>query len=308
MSQPAAPSTPSLTNWLEIAALGVIWGASFMAIHLALDGFGPMTIAAGRIALGAMVLLAICRAIGLRLPSWRDQRGVWLAAIGMGFFSNVLPFSLLSWAQQHVTSGFAGISMAMIPLITLSLAHFFVPGERMTTFRLIGFVFGLLGVAVLIGTDAVASGGGTMEPLARILCLSSTLSYATGAIITRRSPTCDPVAFSGAALLSASLMIVPLALWAEGLPDANPPLHAIGALVYLGLMPTAAATLLLVHVIRTAGPTFLSQTNYHVPLWSVVFGTLILAEPLPAQFLAALGLILAGLAVSRIKRRGLGGK
>tara|TARA_R110002074_G_scaffold21354_9_gene66483 strand:- start:1194 stop:1427 length:234 start_codon:yes stop_codon:yes gene_type:complete len=66
-------------------------------------------------------------------------------------------------------------------------------------------------------------------------------------------------------------------------------------------LPTALATLILVHVIRTAGPTFLTQTNYHVPIWSVIFGTLILAEPLPPQFLIALALIFAGLLVSRAR-------
>lgn len=302
MSTPSSPS-PSLVNWIEIIALGVIWGASFMAIHIALDGFGPITIAAGRIALAALVMLAVVLAMGVRLPSPRAHPFVWLAAVGMGFFSNALPFSLLSWAQQHVTSGFAGISMAMVPLITLSLAHFFVPGERMTLPRLLGFAMGLVGVAVLIGTDVMASGGSSMEPVARILCLSSTLSYATGAIITRRCPPVDPVAFSAIALCAASVLMVPFALLREGVPVLDASLHAWGALVYLGLMPTAAATLLLVHVIRTAGPTFLSQTNYHVPVWSVIFGTLILAEPLPAQFLAALGIILAGLAISRVKLR-----
>ncbi|MCW1934470.1 EamA family transporter [Pararhodobacter zhoushanensis] len=82
-----------------------------------------------------------------------------------------------------------------------------------------------------------------------------------------------------------------------------PPLRSTLALVYLGLMPTALATLIMVHVIRSAGPTFLTQTNYQVPVWSVLFGVLILSEPLPPQFLAALGLILTGLAVSRVSWR-----
>ena len=69
------------------------------------------------------------------------------------------------------------------------------------------------------------------------------------------------------------------------------------------LIELAFATLILVHVVRSAGPTFLTQTNYQVPVWSVLFGTLLLSEPLPPQFLAALGLILAGLAVSRMARR-----
>jgi len=297
MSAVATPSRPTLINWIEIFALGVIWGGSFLSVHIALDGIGPFGVATGRIVLGAMVLSVLC--LWRRLPLPRSRK-VWLHAAGMALFSNVVPFSLLSWAQQHVTSGFAGISMAMVPLFTLVLAHVLLPGERLTWLRMVGFVLGLTGVVVLIGTDALHTGGSAWEPVARLVCIGSTLSYAIGAIITRRSPKVDPIAFSTAGLLLASAMILPIALLVEGVPAEVPPMKSLLAVLYLGALPTALATLILVHVIRTAGPTFLTQTNYHVPVWSVIFGTLILAEPLPAQFLIALALIFAGLLVSRV--------
>ena len=296
-------SRPTLINWVEIFALGIIWGASFLSVHVALNGIGPFSVAAGRIAIAATALLLLCFVRRLPLPSFTHDRKIWLHALGMGFFSNVLPFSLLSWAQQHVTSGFAGITMALVPLFTLILAHFLLPGERLTVNRFIGFALGLVGVFVLIGTNAFEAAGAELEPIARIVCIVSTLCYAIGSMITRRSPPVDPIAFSTAALLLAAAMIVPLALLVEGVPRQMPPPSALAAMAYLGLLPTAVATLILVHVIRTAGPTFLTMTNYHVPVWSVIFGTLILAEPLPPQFLIALALILLGLLVSRIGLR-----
>jgi drug/metabolite transporter (DMT)-like permease len=298
-----APSRPTLFNWIEIFGLGVIWGASFLTMHLALDGFAPFTVAAGRITLAALALGLLCFVRGLPLPSWHGNSRIWVFAIGMGVFSNVVPFSLLAWAQQHVTSGFAGVSMAMVPLFTLVLAHFLLPGERMTLQRMAGFALGLVGVVLLLGTESLASGGAQLEPVARIVCVLATLSYAIGSMITRRCPPVDPIAFSTLALIASAVTILPLALLVDGPPVAMPPLHALASLVYLGLLPTALATLILVHVIRTAGPTFLTQTNYHVPIWSVIFGTLLLAEPLPPQFLLALGLILSGLMVSRITIR-----
>jgi len=293
-----APSRPTPINWIEIFALGVIWGGSFLTVQIALDGIGPFGVATGRIVLAALILSALC--LWRRLPLPRDRK-VWLHATGMALFSNVLPFSLLSWAQQYVTSGFAGISMAMVPLFTLVLAHALLPGERLTVPRVIGFALGLAGVVVLIGTDALVPAQGDWVPLARVAAIGATLSYAIGAIITRRSPTVDPIAFSTAGLLIASVLILPVALLVEGLPAQLPPPRALTSVGYLGALPTALATLILVHVIRTAGPTFLTQTNYHVPIWSVIFGTLILAEPLPPQFLIALALIFAGLLVSRAK-------
>ena len=93
-------------------------------------------------------------------------------------------------------------------------------------------------------------------------------------------------------------MIVPAALWQEGVPSL-PAGQSLLAVLYLGLVPTALAQVLLVQVARSAGPGFLSTVNYQVPVWSVFFGALLLNETLPPQLFAALGLILAGLLLSR---------
>lgn len=303
VSNTAAPTAPTAINWIEIVVLGVIWGGSFLSVHLALDGFGPLGVASGRIVVAAVALSLLCLIRRLPLPSLRRQRSVWWHALGMAFFTNALPFTMLSWAQQHVSTGFTGITMALVPLFTLILAHVLLPGERLTLGRLAGFALGLCGVVVLIGADALHTGGGQMEPIARLVCVAATVSYAIGSIITRRCPPVDPIAFSTTALLLGCMLIVPAMLSFEGLPQTLPPPSAILALLYLGLLPTAVATLLMVHVIRTAGPTFLTQTNYHVPVWSVVFGITLLGEPVRPQFLIALGLILLGLLVSRATHR-----
>jgi drug/metabolite transporter (DMT)-like permease len=294
---------PTLGNWISVFALGVIWGASFMAVSIAIQGFGPLTVAAARISLAAVALVGVAYYLGQPLPSFRDGEGrrIWIFASAMGLFSNALPFFLLSWAQQHVASGFAGITMAIVPLFTLGMAHFLVPGERLTPQKVTGFGMGLLGVVVLIGPSAMAATGGAAEDVARLVCIAAAASYAVGSIITRRCPPVGAVAFSAAALVAGTVIIVPIAMFAEGMPTELPSALPWLALLYLGLGPTALATLLLVKVIRTAGPGFLSQVNFHVPVWSVIFGTVLLSETLPAQFLAALGLIMVGQGLSRAR-------
>ena len=305
-THPAILPKPSLANWLTVIALSVIWGAAFMSVSMALKGFGPLTVAAGRIVIAALVLLATAWAMGLRLPRLSQPQGgkIWLHIIGMALFSNALPFFLLSWAQKHVASGFAGITMAAVPLFTMLIAHRLVPGEKMTRWKVAGFGLGIAGVVVLIGPRALAVHGDDLEAVARMICIAAALSYSIGGVVTRLCPPVPLVAFSAAALLVAAVMIVPLALTLEGLPDLTAAgTRPILALLYLGLGPTALATMLLVRVIQTAGPTFLTQSNYQVPVWSVVFGTLFLGEKLPATILLALALILAGLSVSRIGLR-----
>ncbi len=293
------PHTPTFGNWIGLIALGLIWGASFPGVTIALEGFSPVWVAAGRIVIGAVTLSLIAVFMGVKL---RMSPAIMAYAAGMGVLSNALPFFLLSWSQQHVTSGFAGITMAAIPLFVIGLAHFFVMGEGLTRQKASGFLLGLVGVAVLIGPGVFAASGSEFEAAARLGCLAAALSYAIGAIITRRCPDVHPVGFGVLALWVASAVMLPAALITDGLPplaDTRPLL----ALLYLGLLPTGFATLLLVGIIRSAGPSFLSQVNYHVPVWSVLLGVFVLAEELPGRFILALAIIIAGLMMAR--RKGL---
>jgi len=295
---------PGLLNWLFLITLGVIWGSSFLAVEIALDGFGPLTIAGLRIGLGAIALTVLSFAFGHGLPSWRAPTGprIWAHAFGFAVFTNALPFSLLSWGQQSVTSGFAGITMAVVPLMALPLAHIFVPGERMSLRKVAGFMVGFAGVVLLIGLDAFAASGAEQEALARFACVGAACCYAIGSIITRLCPPVPLLAYSAAGLTMGAALILPAALWIEGVPGDIRLLPAL-ALVFLGVFPTALATVLLVRIINSAGPTFMTLVNYMVPIWAVVFGALILSEAVPPQFMGALALILAGLGLARAPAR-----
>ena len=110
------------------------------------------------------------------------------------------------------------------------------------------------------------------------------------------------LAFGAGGLLVAAALIVPPALLLEGWPPL-PPLPALLGVLYLGVFPTALATVMLVFVVQSAGPSFMSLVNYQVPVWAVVLGLIVLGEELPSQFLGALVLILAGLALSQFGRR-----
>ncbi len=289
------PTRPTLGNWIGLIALGLIWGASFLGVAIALEGFAPVWLAALRIVIGALTLSAIAAVLNVRIPL---SGGVFAFAAGMGVFSNALPFFLLGWSQQHVSSGFAGITMAAIPLFVIGFAHFLIAGEGLSRQKSLGFALGLIGVGVLIGPGVLAASGSEFEGLARLGCLAAALSYAVGAILTRRCPDVHPVGFGVLALWVASAIMLPAALITEGVPEM-PPMRPALAVLYLGLLPTGYATYLLVGIIRSAGPSFLAQVNYHVPVWSVLLGVLVLNEELPGRFVLALGIIISGLMLAR---------
>ncbi|WP_368484160.1 DMT family transporter [Phaeobacter sp. HF9A] len=215
----------------------------------------------------------------------------------VGFLGSTFPFILISWGLQHVTSGFAGVSMSAIPLMVLPLAHFFA-AEPLTLRRFSGVVIGFLGVMLLIGGDAFDHLGTGMEWAGRLACLAAAACYAVSSISVRNLPDVDSLGLAAVLMLIGSLGILPAAWLAEGPPPAISN-ETWMWLAILGLIPTAGANLLRVLVIRGAGPTFMSLTNYLVPLCAVLFGTLLLHEPVPGTLIWALALILIGVALSQ---------
>jgi drug/metabolite transporter (DMT)-like permease len=297
MSSTASPQITPL-SWLMVTVLGVTWGGTFLVTEVALEGITPFWLAAGRITFAAVLMLAIWRARGGQLFAQPPQRSTALSVLAMGAFSTAIPFTLLAWGQQYVTGGFAGVSMASVALIVLPLSHFFLPAERLTWRRSTGFAIGFVGVCVLIGGQAFESSGLAGETAGRVACVSAACCYGGSSILMRRLPAVDPIGLATVLLLIATAMTVPVALIVEG-PPPLPDTKTLMVIAFLGLIPTAAASMLRVLVIRSAGPVFMSLTNYQVPLWSVLLGAWLLSEPLPPSLLLAMALILSGVGLSQ---------
>ena len=285
-------------SWLMVATLGLTWGGTFLVTELALEGLTPFWLAAGRVSFASVLMIMIWGAMGWRLFTTRPKGGDLAALAAIGALSSAVPFMLLAWGQQFVTSGFAGVSMASVALIVLPLAHFLVPGERLTWRKALGFAIGFAGVCVLLGGQAFEATGTAMEPFGRAACIGAASCYGVSSILMRRLPAIDPIGLATALLLIAALIVLPAAWIVEG-PPPLPDTRTLIIIAFLGLIPTAAANFLRVLVIRSAGPVFMSLTNYQVPVWSVVLGALILSEPLPGSLLWALVLILGGVGLSQ---------
>ncbi len=292
-------SQPDITlkSWLMVVTLGFVWGASFLFIEIALEDITPFWLAGLRIVLAAILTTAIWQMRGGKLYL-TDARAGPVPVLAISAMSTALPFMAISWGQQFVTSGFAGVSMAAVGLIVLPLAHFLVPGEGMTIRKVAGFLIGFAGVSILIGPQAFGSTGLQGEFPGRLACLFGAACYAVSSVMLRRLPPVDPVGLSAVTLIIGGTLVIMLALATEGIPSV-PTAKVLGVIVVLGLFQTAAANLLRILVVRTAGPTFMSLTNYQVPVWSVILGILILAEPVSPSLYLSLGLILAGVALSQ---------
>lgn len=288
------PPKPTRANWIAILSLGLIWGGTFMVVSLALRGYGPFTVACARTTLGAIALLSLMIVLRRPLPT----RDALLATALIGPLNTAIPFALLAWGQQYVPSAFAGISMAVLPLLILPLAHFF-SDEKMSLHKFYGVSLGFLGAVLLIGPSALEIGQGH-HALGQLACLGATMCYAISSVMTRRCPPIDSITLAAFTLVFGAIWIIPAMLWIEGVPKISD-FNSSLAILFLGFVPTAFAAYLRVSVVRTAGSVFMTNVNYQVPLWSVLFGTLILGETLPWRFFAALAIILCGLVISQGK-------
>lgn len=292
------PPIINTKSWAMVAILGFVWGGTFLIIELALEGITPFWLAAGRIGFGAALTTMIWQVRGGHLFATPLSGGERIDLYVIAALSSAVPFMLLSWGQQYVTSGFAGVSMASVALMVLPLAHFLVPGERITLRKTAGFVIGFVGITLLIGGQAFESTGLALEMPGRLACIGAAGCYAVSSILMRRLPPVDPLGLSAVLLILGAVLVIPMAWIVEG-PPPMPDTRTLWLVAFLGMVPTAAANLLRVKVVRTAGPVFLSLVNYQVPVWSVLMGAAVLGEPLPASLVWAMALILAGVALSQ---------
>ena len=290
-----APTRPKLSDWLALMALVVMWGSAFLFTKMALASFSPSFIVAGRLSIGALVLVGLVLLTKQRPP---QLSRVWVFFVALAVMGNALPFTLITWGQQRIDSSLAGILMAVMPLIVLALARLFIPEERFTRGRIVGFLLGFLGVLILLGPDAVASSTDTGRELtAQLAVLGGAVCYSISVIIARVKPPTDPRITAATVTFIGALLVMPTAL-----PDAAITEHvsdtALLALLALGVLSTALASVVYFRLITTGGPVFVSLINYLIPVWAMLAGTIFLNEALPTRFIAALALILCGIWIS----------
>ena len=283
-----------------LAALVALWGSNFMFIKLGVAEVPPATLVATRLVIGAVILVAVVRALGYTFPSIGRA---WMPYVVLAVVGNCMPFWFITWGQTSIDSALAGILMAIMPLTTLLLAHFFVAGEHMTRNRVLGFLLGFVGIVVLMGPAALAGlGGAPIEVLAQLSVLAGALCYAANGVIIRVTLRGDVMVASAAIIAVAAAVSVPVALVVDQPWHLDPGWSAVSILFWIGVGPTAIATLVHLKLIASAGPTFMSLINYCIPIVALIIGVALLGEDPGANAYSGLLLILAGIALSQLRR------
>ncbi|WP_319412968.1 DMT family transporter [uncultured Cohaesibacter sp.] len=288
----------AIRHWLILAFLILCWASAIILTRVIATDITPIWLTAARVSSGALALI-LYRILVVRKP-WSLGRHhipwvIWLALI-----SSAVPFVFLAWGSQYTSSAIAGILIGTVPLSVLGMAHFLLPDEKMTRNKALGFIIGFAGLVLIIKPDAgPASPEHNLELLGELAIFLCSLCYAMNTVSSRMIPPADNldkatavVATSSCLLLIAGFFLEP----SEALLDAS--LDRWLILIYLGIVPTALATLMVFVLLSQTTATFLATSNYLIPIATALGGILFLGESLSWIVWLGFAIILVGVAIS----------
>jgi drug/metabolite transporter (DMT)-like permease len=271
-------------GWVLFAAMSILWGIPYLMIKVAVEGVSVPMVVFARTAVGAAILLPLALRAGR--PTWLRER--WRPLLAFAVIEIMIPWGLLSDAEQHITSSMTGLLIAASPIVAVLVGRLTGDAERLGAARWAGLGIGLVGVAVLAGP---ALGDGSPWAIVEVLLVA--VCYATAPIIAaRRLADVPALPMTAVCLAGAALVYAPPAVltWPQTLPDGR----VLAALAGLAVLCTALAFLVFFALIREVGPSRALVFTYVNPAVAVTAGVLVLGEPLTASILVSFALILAG--------------
>jgi drug/metabolite transporter (DMT)-like permease len=280
-------------EWTMLIVLSVIWGGSFFFFAVIIKELPVFTIVFFRVFLATLALWLFILVTRQKLP---DLKNIWHNFFLMGLLNNVIPFSLIVWGESKVAPGLAAVLNATTPFFAVIVAHLSTQTEKLTWNRMAGAVIGLLGVAALVGFDAIKTLGVDL-PFQLAIVLAS-LSYGISTIFGRRIAKVPPLVTAASQTAASSIMLLPLMLMIDHpFTLSMPSLYATLSLVTLALLCTAIAYLIFFNIVKRAGMTNVTLVTFLVPISAMMLGALFLNEEISARHFIGMAVIGIGLAL-----------
>ena len=271
-----SPSTKK--PWLAMYSVaGLIWGASFLFIELALTFLSPVGVAFWRTTFGALAMAVAMLVFRTRLPtSFQAWKHLKIA----GLMMSSIPFVLFSYAQTQVTSALAAILNAVTPITTVIVILIAFRTEKLKPHVITGIIIGLIGVLVVLGAW---QGFGENNPLAIVAMLVAVVLYGIGTPYVRKYVTplnlATEVSVFGQ-VGTAALTLLPVYLFIGPMVNSVPDFQSVAAIVILGALGSGVAYLLYYKILDIVGSAIASSVTYITPIIAVLLGVWLLGEEL----------------------------
>jgi drug/metabolite transporter (DMT)-like permease len=280
------PRTVDRRSWILLGFLASLWGASYLFIKIGLHDFSPAMVVFLRTLLAALVLAPLA----LRRGALRGLRPLFWPIMLLAAVQVAVPFLLISWGEEEISSSLAGILVATAPILTALLAIFISREERPSALGGVGIAIGIVGVALLLGVDV---GGDSAALVGGLAVVVASLGYALGGFYLKaRFADTQPIGLTTATMLASAVLVLPVAL--ASFPADAPGLGPVAAMAALGAGGTGIAFVVYYTLIASVGPVKSSIVAYIAPVFAVFYGVLFLDEPFTVGTLVGMTLILGG--------------
>ena len=273
-------------DYRDLFTLAAIWGSSFLFMRLSVGEFGPLALSEVRVGLSALFLLTVAGLRG-RLSSLIQNAG---PICFSGVFAAGLPFLCFNYAVQTVPTGLIAVLNAITPLFGALIARIWLK-ERLTRSRVAGLLIGFAGIIILVGggLTGVASG---ME-LGILACLTASLCYGFAACFTTRYLRgIDPIAVAAGSVTGAALFLMPFAIAAW--PETPISGESWAAAITLAIVCTGLAYIIFYRLVDRVGASRSITVTFLVPLFGILWGTLLLDEALTLRMMVGTAIVLLG--------------
>jgi drug/metabolite transporter (DMT)-like permease len=269
--------------------LATLWGASYSFIKLGVASIPPITLIAARTSIAGVLLLAIMRARGLRLP---DDIATWRRFAFQACLNSVIPFTLIAWAERSLDAGLATILNSTSPIFAFLLTSAITRHEVLTVRKLFGVLAGMAGICLIVGVRAF---NGLGEQLAaEIATVVATICYAGAAIFGRGFKGLDPMAPAAGSLLCGAAILIPASFVLDQPWALAPSMSSTLALFGLAVFSTAFAFVIYFRLVLTLGSVgTTSQAYLRVPI-GVGLGVVFLGETLDSTVWIGLTCVMIG--------------
>lgn len=290
---------PDRTRELALLlVLSTLWGASYTFIKIGVETIPPVTLIAARTLIAGLVLAAIIRGRGLRLP--RD-RATWFRFLIQACLNSAVPFTLIAWAEQAADAGLAAILNATTPVFAFLMTAAITRHEPVTARKMFGVAAGLAGICLIVGFQAFAGLG--KEVASQLAIVAASVCYAGAAIFGKSFKGLDPMMPAAGSLLCGAAILVPLSLVVDRPWTLAPAASSVLALAALSVFSTALAFVIYFRLVQTLGSVGTTAQAYlRVPI-GVAIGCAFLGEqPTPTAWIG-LGCVVAGVAAMTLPGR-----
>lgn len=298
MTEPRVPA--SAARWHVVAALAavyVVWGSTYLAIHFAIETLPPFLMGGVRFLVAGGILFAWARLRGAARPTRRHLA----SAAVVGGLLLLAGNGGVAWAEQLIPSGTAALLVSTTPLWMAVLDWLRPGGTRPRLLVIGGLVLGFVGVAVLVGPGALRAGAGHVAPLGAAVVLVAAFCWATGSVYSRTAHMpASPLLATGLEMLAGGSMMVVVGLaLGEGARFnlAHISIQSGLALGYLIVFGSLVAFTAYIWLLRSTTTAVASTYAYVNPVVAVFLGWAFASEPLTPRTLVAAAIIVVGVLV-----------